>query len=59
MRWDNQEIILFLGLYKKQSLLWDPTNPDYTKRDMKDEALNALILEMHDNGLKIDGKDHL
>ncbi|KAF5282076.1 hypothetical protein FQA39_LY00601 [Lamprigera yunnana] len=50
-------VVKFWNIYRKYPCLWDPTSPEYLKRDVKKCAFRDVIKELEDAGLLLQEED--
>ena len=46
-KWSDDEVGCLIDLYESKSCLWDIFNKDYSKRDIKEKALNEISEEVN------------
>lgn len=59
LKWSVDRIIKFLDIFKTYPCLWDTSDPNYNKRDMRESAMKQLLEDMKVQEFGIISKDAL
>lgn len=51
MKWNSNNIIVFLDIYQKYTILWNIKDKDYCNTKLKDESFKQLFCDLNEKQL--------
>lgn len=51
MKWNGNDIVVFLEVYRKYPLLWNIMHKDYTNKTLKEDNMKRLMSELEEHSL--------